>query len=164
MLEILLGLIVIYIICVIPRAMLTNHICKCNGRLYDPKFKMEGSQYFINALPYIGSSKLCELLDLKILKYIVNILGVATIITVLNCLYIYTASNLSTEHVIVSITVHTVVLVANYAVEVLIAALSAKTFGGGWSLVSCWIPPLSFFLQKTAVSSFYHDNADTLRE
>lgn len=164
MIQTILGLIIIYILLVVPRISLTNHICRCNGRLYDPKFKLSSSEILINAIPYIGSSKLCDLLGLKVLKYLVYVLGVATLLTIINCIYIYTASNLSTEHVIISITIHTAVLVANYIVDLLIASISAKTFGGGWSMLSCWIPPLSFFLQKTAVSSFYHDNADLLRE
>lgn len=161
MIGVFLLTLLILAVFLIPRALLIREMEFEYNRLFQPNSKRMSLLPYL--VPYWGGIKLCEAISANILKCISKIMFVCMISCILNTTIMRLFNITYGWYPIISIYYNIATFSFNYIVLVLIAFKSAKTIQSPISILFCFFPPLSFYIQSTIVRYFFKLNKDELR-
>ncbi|MBR1443759.1 MAG: hypothetical protein IJ583_09545 [Firmicutes bacterium] len=152
------------LIMLFPRAMLAAKLELEYKRLFDPKIKSREVKLLPYLIPYYGGVKLCENMGSDFLAHMSKVVGVLTVLCVVNTTIFRVMGITDGWYPVISIYCNMAVFTLNYLMLVVIAFRCGRTIQAPLSAALCIVPPLSFYMQTTVVRHFFKVNKDDLRD
>lgn len=159
----LISILMFSLIILVPRALLAHAIELEYRRLFEPKLKSNSVRFTPYLIPFYGGMKLCESIGADILKVISKIMGIGLAVSIINTTIMRMLGITDGIYPVISIYYNLFVFLLNYLALILLAYRTGRTIQSSLSVLFCFIPPVSFYMQFLVTRHFFKVNKDELR-